>query len=295
MDSNPLATPAVPVPTRLPRPSTYRGQSSLPSQLDLEWRQLCAAPDAPVLLQRWAHSQPVLGGFGSLEQLLVAITRDPARRDGVLVALLTLSRDGDRLAGRVVLQAMLGKAIRVATTIVRRPDVLGDREEAQATAIGAMWQAIATYPLQARPSRVTANLALDTLALVQRGHTGSSHFSRTFPERPCADLTDRLDAAHYDVGPDDLAGPADAELIVLLAWSVRNGVLQLDEARLLARVYGLDGTPEGGATIAADLGLTWPTLRQRCHRLARRVGQAAIAAGLTRAGDRRGSAVLAAA
>jgi hypothetical protein len=61
-----------------------------------------------------------------------------------------------------VLQAMLGKAVRVAGTMPRRDAIRGDREEAPAWAIAALWQAIATYPVARRPARVAANLALDT-------------------------------------------------------------------------------------------------------------------------------------
>jgi len=82
-------------------------------------------------------------------------------------------------------------------------------------------------------------------------------------------------------GCDDPAGPADAQLCTVLAWAVRSSVLRLDEAQLLARVYGLDGGPaDAGPALAAECGLSWAALRQRCHRIARRVGQAAVAAGI---------------
>ncbi len=171
------------------------------------------------VLAGWSASQPPLAGFTGLAQIVAGISTDEAGRDAILLALLELAQDGDRLAGRVVLQAMLGRAVRVASSIVRRPDVAGDRDEAQAVAVAALWQAISTYRLAARPRRVAANLALDTLALVQRGHLGSSYRLRAFPEWPCADpavLARR--AAHYDIGPDELAGPVDAELCMLLAW-----------------------------------------------------------------------------
>ncbi len=269
--------------------------SSLASRLDVEWRQLCTASSTEPQLARWSTVHPILAGYADLPQLLLGITRDPSACDGLLLALLDLAQRGERLAARVVLQAMLGKAVRIAGSIGRRPDVLGDRDEAQATAVAALWQAIAGYRLAARPGRVTANLALDTLALVQRGHTGSSHFTRTFPEEPCADLTDLAHASHHDGSTDDLSGPADAELLLLLAWSVRNRVLSLAEARLLARVYAADGTEMDAKQIAQELQMTWPALRQRCHRLARRLGQAAVAAGITPTDQHRSGALLPAA
>jgi hypothetical protein len=208
---------------------------------------------------------------------------DVEARDEVLLALLELSRDGDQLAGRTVLQAMLGKAVRVAACAVNRPDVRGDQEEALACAVSSLWLVIATYPIARRRSRVAANLALDTVALVQRGHMGSSHFRRTYPETPFADLRTVVEAVSGDLQPADPHGPPDAELFRLLAWAVRNDVLTLEEATLLIRVYTVDeqGRPGDARSVAQQEGLTWLALRQRCHRLARRVGNAAIAAGIS--------------
>jgi len=271
---------------------------SLPSRLNDEWHRLCLAPDSTAVLDGWGRSHPGLAGCGSLPELLSRVCGgEGPSRDRVLLELLALSRQGDRLAGRVVLQAMLPKAVRLAMTVVRRPDVLGDQEEALARAVAALWQVIATYPLTARPGRVSANLALDTLAVVQRGHTGSSHFRPSFPEQPFADLTQLGEAGRCDTEPGELTGPVDAQLLVLLAWAVRTGVLEHHEALLLARIYlgpALDGQPADGPAVAAEFGISWPALRQRCHRLARRLGRAATAAGISRA-DITAGAVLAAA
>jgi len=203
-------------------------------------------------------------------------------RDQVLVGLLERAQDGDRMAGRVVLQTMLPAAVRLARAITSRPDVLGDTDEAFALVLAALWQVIATYPVATRRSKVPANIYLDTLALVRRGHTSSTHRSAlVFCEQSYADIRTAAEPGRLDAGQDDLAGPADAQLCTVLAWAVRSGVLRLDEARLLARVYGLDGSPAGaGPAVAAECGLSWPALRQRCHRLARRVGLAAVAAGI---------------
>ena len=116
---------------------------------------------------------------------------------------------------------------------------------------------------------------------MRRGHTSSSHRALTFPEQSFGDVRLAADPGRLDAYSDDPAGPADGQLCTLLAWAVRCGVLRLAEAQLLARVYGLDGGPAGaGPAIASELGISWPALRQRCHRLARRVGRAASAAGV---------------
>jgi len=260
----------------------HRTSSTLAGRLNLEWARLCEAPASGEALDRWAVAQPVLAGARSLDDLRSRVGGDDVEaRDAVLLALLELAQGGDQLAGRTVLQAMLGKAVRVANGVADRPDMHGDREEAVSVAVAALWQVIATYPVLARPSRVAANLALDTVALVQRGHTGSSYFRRTFPEMPVADLRTVGEGVHHDVGPDQPPGPADAELYVLLAWDVRAGVLDLDAARLLARVYTVDqdGVPVDGRAIAAQEGISWSTLRQRCNRLAHRLGAAAANSG----------------
>ena len=129
---------------------------------------------------------------------------------------------------------------------------------------------------------MTANLALDTLALTQRGHNGSSWQVHPVREQPCEDLRLLAEPAHDPASADDLAGPADVELWTVLAWGVRAGVLRLDEARLMARVYGLDvqGDIQSTAALVAETGLSWRLMRQRCHGLARRLGQAAVAAGI---------------
>jgi hypothetical protein len=126
--------------------------------------------------------------------------------------------------------------------------------------------------------------------------TGSSHFRPSFPEQPYADLTELGDARGCDTDHDEPTGAVDAQLLTLLAWAVRTGVLEPLEAQWLTRIYlgrDRDGEPAEGPAVAAELGISWVALRQRCHRLARRLGQAAEAAGLTRA-DLATSAVAAA-
>lgn len=261
---------------------------SFPSRLNVEWGRLAADPDNVIAADSWTQD-PAFAGLGrldTLDQIVFGIQEqgcDLARRDAMLLALLCRCQDGDGLAGRVVLQVMLPKVVRLAMGIVRRPDVGGEPEEAFALAVAAMWQAIATYPVSRRPAKVPANLALDGLAIVQRGHTGSSYRKRMFPERPSGDIALLAGSAHHDVDPDDLSGPVDAELCTLLAWGVRTGVVRQSEALLLARVYGLAEQPgqvPDGPAIAAELEMSWAALRQRCHRLARRLGQAAVAAGI---------------
>ncbi len=153
-----------------------------------------------------------------------------------------------------------------------------------ARAVAAPWQAIATYPVARRPARVAANLALDTVALPQRGHIGSSHFGLSYREVPVADVGNVSRVGEHERDPGDLRGPADAELLRLLAWVVPDRVVDLDDAQLLLRVYPVDaqGRPADARTVAEQTGLAWPTLRQRCRRLAQRIGAAAVETGIGR-------------
>lgn len=294
--SQPPSTPPV---SRSGRETPPRHASaSLAGRLNREWAQLVAGPTAAAALSRWGRTCPPLSSLGTLDDVLSLLAdADATARDAVLLALIQAAQAGDALAGRTVLQTMLGKAVRVAGTVARRDDVRGDQEEALARAVAALWQAIATYPVAQRPARVAANLALDTVAVAQRGHTGSSHFRRSYRELPVADVASVRPAVQHDADPDQLRGPADAQLLTVLSWAVRAGVLDLDDALLLVRVYSVDGhgRPADGRAVAAQAGLSWPALRQRCRRLAQRLGAAAVDAGIGAAEQPSGTWTLAAA
>ena len=77
--------------------------------LDQEWRELVNGRSETVI--RWAARHPVLTACQSLNDIL-AVAR--LNTDPVLAALLTEVSAGDQLAGRVVLQAMLGRMVRMA-------------------------------------------------------------------------------------------------------------------------------------------------------------------------------------
>jgi hypothetical protein len=281
----PSAPPVSPSVSGRETPARHTSTTTLAGRLNRDWAQLVAGPAAGAALRRWALTCPALTQLSTLDDVLSLVAdadADATVRDAVLLALIEAAQAGDALAGRTVLQTMLGKAVRVAGTVARRDDVRGDQEEALARAVAALWQAIATYPVALRPARVAANLALDTVAVAQRGHTGSSHFRRSYRELPLADVGSVSRAVQHDGDPDDVHGPVDAQLLTVLAWAVRAGVLDLDDAQLLVRVYSVDehGRPADGRAVAAQAGLSWPALRQRCRRLARCIGAAAVDAGI---------------
>jgi DNA-directed RNA polymerase specialized sigma24 family protein len=86
----------------------------------------------------------------SLGQVLAAV---PDRPDAVLGHLIEACQAGHDRAGRVVVQAFLGKLVRLSRSDSRlQPDDL----------VAALWIRLARYPLDRRPAKIAANLVLDT-------------------------------------------------------------------------------------------------------------------------------------
>ena len=116
-------------------------------RLNSEWAELARLP----VPAKWT-GEPALAGLIDLAGVLAAVRAEP---DAILGALL---RRGDSMAWRVVLQAMLGRAVR---------DAARDREHDLDDYVGELWLGIAGYPLHRRPARIAANLALDTAKRVR--------------------------------------------------------------------------------------------------------------------------------
>lgn len=134
------------------------------AKLNREWAALAAD----------RHPFPVDEALpaGSYGDLLPAIRAAP---DAVLWRLLRLHATGDHRAGRVVLQAMLGKVVLLA-----RGDDRHDPDEY----LAELWLVIAGYPLGRRPERIAANLALDTLKAVRGRRHRESPMGLGGLERP---------------------------------------------------------------------------------------------------------------
>jgi len=220
------------------------------------------------LLKRWARTQPSLIGISGPDEILYRIDHGTvADKDAILLALVTLTQQGQQLAGRVVLQAMLPKLCRMLNrTRPRGDDWAKQLDDQRHTAIAVFWEILATYPVQRRPERVAANLALDTL------HELTKPARRPVVEFPVTD--DEL-GRHPQPTSDPDEGPGtlhpDCDLLEVVAWAVDMTAISPDEARLLVTVY----VPEKGrldyAAAAQDLGLSLTALRQRCSRARRRL------------------------
>ncbi len=164
--------------------------------LNAEWQSLAASP----VPTDWSLPGDTLG------ELLRGIADDPDTR---LSQLLRRHAAGDRLAGRVVLQAMLGKLVLMAAQDVRHG--AGDY-------VAECWLRLADYPLARRPRRIAANLALDTRLRVRAGDD----------RRPVADVV--LD----EVG---VAPRLDVPRLVRAA--TRLGLIDREAGACLYAVYGL--------------------------------------------------------
>jgi hypothetical protein len=202
-------------------------------------------------------------------------------QDEVLVALLRLSRQGDDLAARTALQVMLGAAVRLARRTIAHAH--GDLEESLSRAVSALWQVVRAYPVERRTCRPSDGISLDVLAAL----TGAGRPRP--PEVPGGLPSELADAA--EPGPDEdgvrglfwsVAYPravhacSDEQLLLLLAWGVRRGVVSLEDARLLLRLHS---PAEPGAAlscrqVAEELGLGHAAVRQRASRATRRLATA---------------------
>lgn len=240
-----------------------RSGNSLAGQLNAEWSALHDDPATNAVVATWARRDQALREFASLDDVERAVAQDPpARVDAILLALLNLAQAGDGLAGRTVLQLMLGKAIRIAISHTGRDT----KENLEHAAVTALWMTIATYPTTRRPTKIAANIAMDTLHAVcgELAHHRSE--TPTEPAVLASSLVDRW-AADCD------SAPADLELLELLAWAVDHHTITAADAVLILDIYLPMPGQAGGQAAAARHNLTWPAARQRASRAVRKITQ----------------------
>jgi hypothetical protein len=247
--------------------------------LNAEWQRIVLDPDARAMAATWSITEPALAGRAGPAAVLDAVTR--GGHDDVLLALLRLARDGDALAARTALQAMLGAAVRLARRTLGHAQ--GDLEESLSRAVTALWQVVSDYPVERRTCRPADGISLDVLAaLTATGRTRPSEV----PGGLAAELADVPEEQPDDLGLRSLfwavAYPAgadacsDEQLLLLLAWGVRRGVVSADDARLLLRLHSPrePGAAVSCRQVAHELGLGHAALRQRASRATRRLANA---------------------
>lgn len=225
-----------------------RGRAAVLRRMDVEWAALQEDDDAGDACRRWASTAAVLVGCATPAEVVARVGAAP---DVVLGHLLGQAVAGDRLAGRVVLQALLPKVVRMASV---------DPGAEVDDYLTALWCEIAAYPLARRPTSVAANLALDTLKAVRR------------ERRPVADLATppHLVVVAADRGPGRVVGasPHGPGPSVTHVLDRARGHRLLDPATsdLLQSVYA-DGL--SGESAARRHDLSPGAVRQRCSRALR--------------------------
>lgn len=241
--SHPTAT-KVTDPADLVRPG-YIGQ------INADWVRRCDTP----LPDRWSTTHPVLSGHQTMGELLGAIrSTSGAHADAFLRALLELHDGGrgDALAGRVLLQTMLGSAQCLTRTAKGR-----GLDDPDADAVAAIWAAIRSYPLR-RQHSVAANLRLDALNRLPAA-----------PEwlLPAGELLEAQIHEAQSSGRWEAVEviPVDAEAAATLRWARDTAILDEDEARLLALIY-LSPTRVPSADLADQFGIEPAALRKRQSR-----------------------------
>lgn len=228
--------------------SSGRGRFHIVDSLNAEWNLL--APDSRGSVVHWAERHQVLTPCRCLGDVLLAIRREP---DAALSALLTEVASRDQLAGRVIVQAMLGKLVRLAQS---------DPENDVGDYIAAFWCLLNSYPLAARPRRIAANLALDTLKRV-RSEGRLSRSLDVFPWPPSSHLDQAYERMMRRDSLDHQQEIARMTAAELLDSAVRLGSLSVESKRLLSSIY-IDGI--SGKEAASRHQITAGSVRVRCSR-----------------------------
>lgn len=164
---------------------------------------------------------------------------DRARTDGDawLARLIAATQAGDELAGRCVVQAVLGRLSGIAAR---------DSRVSLDELVGAVWLRIRTYPLDRRPRAIATNLVLDA----------------------------RKDALR-EVRPLALVEPPPPRRHAIAARvledAVRIGVIDPGIGEVMSSVYLLGLSGEAAARLH---GITPTTVRWRCSAGMRRLARA---------------------
>lgn len=269
--------------------------SPLYAQLTREWAALHGQVGTTATVRRWGRTEPVLSPYSRPGDIVDAIdAADHEETDALLLALIRLFHAGQQLAGRIVLQALLPKLVKINQQVTIDTAVTDSwNEDRRHTTVAEFWSVLADYPVARRVERVASNLVLNTLHQVTEPLRAKPRVAMTHPDPLPRFTGSRIsrtaDAGswlhvHTQVEPDpahDLADElsdslcADADLRRVTTWALNKNVITKEEARLLTVVYLSDLSDETKRCrfdIAAEqLGLSEPAIRKRCSRIARKL------------------------
>ena len=220
--------------------------SALLRQLCEEWTALHSSDHARATISTWSAdgSFPVqVHSPGALVDLIDAASGQAT--DDILRALLALMQDGERLAGRILLQSMLPCLSELPRSCTA-PRGETTYEESLQRVVAEFWAVIAK-PRTLTHSNVAGRLRMDTL------HGVTSHRRSADAWEDHTDLTDAGDGQDLDTSPalhdstliEDVAIEADtfadlepdATLKEVLVVAYRTRTLNLEETRFLGEVY----------------------------------------------------------
>ena len=228
-------------------------------------------------------------GTWTIDDLVIAIrAADHTDRDHLLLHLLTCAA-GDSASARSAQHTLL-KTMRPKIQRLSRISNLQDLspEDADATALTAMWEAIRTYPLH-RVTSVAGNLGYRALQLLTKAyphineeinadlggmHVDGSHDAMRFPGSHTTEARMINQSVPRDPQDDRNLSP-DEELATVLRWARETHTLTDAEIELLARTHS--GDRDTLKTIAAEEGIQPDSLRRRVDRLRTRLRKAIAA------------------
>ena len=244
--------------------------------LNSEWQTSGQEP-----LGSWA-SAPALAPFTTGEEVRSWASKQLSREvDAVLHALLCSHQAGHQHAGRIVLQMMLGKVARIASS--QPIDSADNRFD---NAVAAMWEQISTLPTRHTRSLAT-RLALNTVQSLADARRSEQERPVDYLEDtdveaqdllvtalgPCTETTDMVMLMAHDIDPGDIQLSPSQLVETTLEWVERNKILLGDDVAMLRAIHCSDDTM---AAYAATVGVAPATIRQRNRRAIQRV-RAALA------------------
>jgi hypothetical protein len=247
-------------------------------RLNADWSDTQSSPYATDQIKRWSYRWLALSGCETPEDVLKACYRFDDSTDAVLLTLLRIVHgryEGRDLAARLVLQSLLGPAVR--DYLPRFSRAFDDPGEAASALIAALVETIATYPLDER-TRVKRRLLTRTGTALRRE---ARAFDRI--DRKTQALRDRREVPCDPVALGEVFDDADedatdplVEATEALAAAVRREAISLEDARLVAR-HHLAADPAPYAELADELHISEAAVRQRCSRIVRRVAASTAA------------------
>ncbi|GGA67811.1 hypothetical protein GCM10011490_17980 [Pseudoclavibacter endophyticus] len=195
---------------------------------------------------------------------------DYAERDRLARELVALAKSGHAGADQVLLMAMLPRVVHLTRTCRGLRNL--PLRDAQAIALGAMWEAIRVHP-ESQTTAILHRLGMDALAIVTRTH--SSHV--TSPEL----TTDPETMTRLREAEEPAPGAVD-ELAAVLRWGLESNAITSEDVRVIAAVdLGAKGDRE---RLAHELGIGDASIVRRAHRVRARLKQA-VAAEVERLGS----------